>query len=144
MCLDPGPHHGRVERLGDEVHRTGLQRLDLALHAGVGGDDDDRAVPGGRIVLQCSTDLIAVHAGHFDIQQDQRGLLQLRQSYALFPAGGEQDLSLILEHAAEQANAIGAVVDDQNHARSIVKPGHMGIPIASYCRRSSTESPGAL
>ncbi|MNP43503.1 hypothetical protein D3C76_1373260 [compost metagenome] len=132
MCLDPGPHHGRVERLGDEVHRTGLQRLDLALHAGVGGDYDDSAIPGSRIAFQCGTDLVAVHAGHFDIQQDQRRLLLLRQPYARFPAGGKQDLALVLEHAAQQANAIGAVVDDQDHARSVVKPRHKDIPIVKF------------
>ena len=73
--LDPGKQLGLIEGLGDEVVGPGLDRPDLLL--GVArGDHHDRQEGGVGVLADPPAHLVAVHAGHQDVQQDEVWLLR--------------------------------------------------------------------
>src|SRR5580658_1078750 len=47
------------------------------------GDHDDRNVLEARIVAHVGGDLVAVHARHFDVEQDDIGLVLLQQRHRI-------------------------------------------------------------
>ena len=76
VALDPGQgrHPGQqlalVDRLGQEVVGAGLQGLHLLLVA-ARGDHHDRQVGGVGLLADPAAHLVAVHAGHHDVQEDE-------------------------------------------------------------------------
>lgn len=64
-CLDLD----QIEWLADEILRAGLQCPQLM--ARLSGDDEYRKVAGGFYFLQAFQHLKAIHAGHFQIEQNQ-------------------------------------------------------------------------
>ncbi len=59
-----------AERLGDERRGAGAVGLHHVRELGLGGEEDDGDVF-GVAELQLAADLVAVHAGHHDVEQDE-------------------------------------------------------------------------
>ena len=61
------------------------------------------------------TDLVAVHARHHDVEQDQVGrVVRLVDLQRFLAAIGHFDLVVVLEQAAHQREVVGGVVDHQH------------------------------
>ncbi len=62
-----------VERLAEVIIRADLEAGDLVLRLDFGGQEEDRDLGELRIGAHGFADLVAVHIGHDDIQDDQVG-----------------------------------------------------------------------
>lgn len=111
---------GFLEGLGDVIDRAQRQSADLVLGIGKRGDEDDRDRGQPGIGLERSKRLVAVHAGHHDIEQDQirrRGSGQLERLRAA--GGGRDRVSRIDDHPAQNADVVRNVIDNQySHRKS--------------------------
>ena len=111
---DPGQQLAAVDRLGQEVVGPRLEGLDLLLVA-AGGDHHDRQERRGRVRADPPAHLVAVHARHHDVEQDevdaalgQRGerlLTGLRAADVVAARG---------QHRLEQPDVRRLVVDDEH------------------------------
>ena len=99
----PRQDDGRADRLGDVVHRAQFQALLLVLDLGHGGQEDDRDVTRLRVGLELLADLVAVHAGHHDVEQDQVGRgVGPDDLQRLLAVVGDLDPVVVLEQVAHQ------------------------------------------
>src|SRR5829696_10030106 len=73
VVLDLGDEVGGVERLGDPVVGTGREGHGPVGVQGLGGEHDHRDRAVGPLVAEAGADLVAVHARHHRVQQDQAG-----------------------------------------------------------------------
>ncbi len=144
------PHAGDeldgLERLPDEVVRTGLERLrDLVLRV-ERGEHDDRQVLRLRPRAEDAEHLVAVGLRHHQVEQDDRRaeVLELREGLG---AGRHRD---VLELGAGQGLAEDmathhVVVDDQNRPDAHVRE-HIGRAVeeanGAKKRSSRAENPG--
>lgn len=66
-----------------------------------------------RLAFQNPADFIAIHIGHFHIQQDQIRVVLLA-SRQRFPAAGRHiDLTILGKNGVERVNIDRLVIDDQ-------------------------------
>ena len=101
MCLEaqqvPHPHAqlGAIHGLGEKVLGAGAQPEHPGVAIVQGGDHDDGNVLGGEVALDLARHLVAVHARHHDVEQDQVGrLLRHHGERFLAAGGGQEDESL--------------------------------------------------
>jgi hypothetical protein len=73
---DHGPEPTEIDRLGDEVEGTGLERLDGGLHAAVGGDHRHGGTRGRLLDVRDQRDAIAVRQAQIGQAQIERIALQ--------------------------------------------------------------------
>jgi hypothetical protein len=120
--FDARGQFGRVGRLGQIVIGSGLEPGYLIIDHRLGREHDDRDTLRSRIVPQTTADLVAVHAGHHDVQNDKVGLLGVGAPDGLLPVTGRDDLvSLALQHHADELKTVYIIVHDQDflgHAAS--------------------------
>ena len=118
--LDPGEQLGLVERLGDEVVGPGFDRPDLLL--GVARrDHHDRQVGGLRVLADPPAHLVAVHARHHDVEQDDVGRLLAQHVQRLLAGrGGQHPIAARAQHRVEQPDVRRLVVDDED--RRLIAP----------------------
>jgi len=93
--LHPCANDGRVDRFGDEVHRTQAEADQFVGFLALRSDEDHRNVAGLRVRLQAATDLVAVHALHDHVEQYQVGLLRLADGDRLGSAGCHEHFALV-------------------------------------------------
>jgi hypothetical protein len=104
VAADAGFDHGRGERLVDVVDRSDFKAASFVFDAGLACEKDDGDFASRGIGLEASADLVAVHAGHHDVEKDEVGLfVGRRDSESLFPTGGDLGLVKILEGAGDNA-----------------------------------------
>src|SRR6185369_744008 len=130
-------HHqldGRgVERLGDEVIGAGTHRAYGLGHVAVGGDHDDQRR--SALALQAVEHREAVHARHFEVQQQQVGTIGQPQRFHAV----EHMIDLmpeLLQPVPQHAADAGIVVRDEDAA-------HQAGPIAGMFKVKVLPWPGA-
>ena len=118
----PHPHAqlGTIHGLAEKVLGSGAQPEHPGVAIVQGGDHDDGNVLGGEVALDRARHLVAVHARHHDVEQDQVGRLLAPPSRALprrWRRSGAE--SLPAQHDFQQLSVVALVVHDQN-ARRVV------------------------
>ena len=83
----PGQELGLVERFAQEVIRSRLEPLDLVFGL-ARRDHDDGQVGGGRVGPEPAADLVAVHARHENVEEDEVRSLLLDQREGFRPRRG--------------------------------------------------------
>ena len=131
----PNRELGTVDRLAQKLLGAGLE----AAHPGVAiverSDHDHGNVLGGGVRLDGFGQLVAVHPGHHDVEQDQVGRLALHHDERLFSAArGHQEKAFRAEHRLQQLAVVPLVVDDQ-HARLVV--GNRRAPSHPWANRAA-------
>ncbi len=71
--LDAGQDLFQPEGLGDVIHPTQREGLDLVFDLVEGADEDDRQRRQVRQAVEPGAHLVAVQVGHVDVEQDQVG-----------------------------------------------------------------------
>ena len=107
----------------DIVDGADLKSVLLVDRVGLRGEEDHRNIAGDGIGLQAPADLIAVHARHHHVEQDEVRLLGGGSEHQRLLAIG-RDLGPIraFEHAGDHPDIGRGVVDDQNE---LVVVGHL-------------------
>jgi hypothetical protein len=114
---DPSLQQHRVERLGQVVLRPELDAPDGAARLVIRGQDDDRHAAERLVPLERLEDLVAVHLGHHDVQQDQVEGPGPDPVQRLDPAlGGVHRVAEPLQPPRQQVAVRLVVVDDQQRA----------------------------
>ena len=110
----PGEQLGLIERLGHEVVGPGFDRPDLLL--GVARrDHHDGQVRRGRVLADPPAHLVAVHAGHHDVEQDDvRPLLAQHRQRLLAGRRRQHPVPARAQHGVEQPDVRRLVVDDED------------------------------
>ena len=104
-----------LDRLGDEVVRTGADRGDGRFHAAKTGEHDHRHT--GPIGHHAFGQFEARHAGHVEIGDDDVDVdFSERIKRFLRRAAGRDRASSAREAALEEGDHFGVVVDDENAA----------------------------
>ena len=99
-----------VEGFLDEVVGSAVEGVDGGVDGAVGGDDDEGDV--GGHVLGSLEDVDAVHAGHFDVAEDEVGAVVFEGGESLDAVGGGGDLvALVAEDFLEGVAYAFLVVD---------------------------------
>ena len=124
LGADAGEHHRKVERLGDVVVGSQLERLDDVLALALGGHHDDRQFDERIDAAEELEHLQPVHAGHHDVEQDEVELPLAEQVDGLPAAPGGGDRVLVpLQPAGEPLAVQFLVIDDQDGG---LGRGHVG------------------
>jgi hypothetical protein len=115
MRADARQRHGGRDRLGQVIHRTKAEAALL-----IGGvierrDEDDRDIPRQGVLAQFAQHLVAVHARHHHIEQDEVGLrvCACHPQRALTGIGGAHPV-VRLQQLPQEEQVLRHVVDDQN------------------------------
>ncbi|MNS86649.1 hypothetical protein D3C72_1205590 [compost metagenome] len=131
---DAREHLERVEGLADEVARARFQRRQLGVR--VGGDHQH-----GQIAFQLQRTqgihhLVAAHAGHHQVEDDQVELVALVQAGhgARVEGAGDGRVAAALQQMLEQAQIDFLVVDEENFRRVDIGLADHGAPVP-FCRR---------
>ena len=112
--LDP------VDRLAHEVVGAGLQRQDPVVRVVERGQHHDRQKPSSGPGLDAPADLVAVHARHLHVEQDQVGRLPVdggKRGKAVL--GRPQPAVKIRKEGLDERPVDLAVVDDEHERRSM-------------------------
>ena len=132
--LDPHQHLLRLERLGYVIDPAAAESTQQPLRFVLGGDEEHGNPPCRRLFLERAADGEAVRPWQDDVQQNQiRKGLRGDPQPLLGVRGGENLVSSRLEHAGQQVNVGGRVVDDQN-----LFGGHGGDPAADATESCAT------
>jgi len=115
LGADAGTKDGRADRLGDVIDCAKVEANFLVFIGGHGGDENHRDVAGFGNLAQLLQRLVAVHAGHHDIEQDQVGAWR-RGCHGQRPLArvGDTDVIVVLEQAANHGQIVAIVIDDQD------------------------------
>ena len=117
----PRQDDGRAEGLGDVIHRAEFEALLFVFDRIQPGDENDRNILGGRILAQAGEYIVAVHAGHQHVEQDQIGFRGAGGDLqCALPGRRGQYIVMRLEQAAESIQIAGVVVHHQDSC-----PGHL-------------------
>ena len=112
---DLGAQHDRLDRLEhviDRAHRIAAHQMLFLLVDR--GEEDDRDALGLLAAADDLGGLVAVHAGHVDVEQDHRELALEEMPQRLVARRGDLDLGEVLEHGADGEEIVVVVVDDQH------------------------------
>ena len=117
-----------VERLGQEIVRTGIEPGDDVIDRGAAGQQDHRQRHGPRIGAQPPADLEAVHPGQPDVEQDDVGreLERCRQPRWTVD-GGDRAIARPLEQPRQEDAVRRVVLDHEDRGRrGLGAHGHSG------------------
>ena len=131
---DAREHFERVEGLADEVARARFQRRQLGVR--VGGDHQHGQVAFQFQRAQGIHHVVAAHAGHHQVEDDQVKLVALVQAGHGARVEGAADgrVAAAAQQVLEQAQIDVLVVDDENFRRIDIGLADHGAP-APFCRR---------
>ncbi len=112
--VNAGAQFGQIERFADEILGARFQRAQFV--SGLGGDHQDRKIAVFLDFLQAFHHLESVHAGHLEIEQNQRVAVFAVQLADLGRIGGsvEGGIAGNAQHALKQADIGFLIVDDQD------------------------------
>jgi hypothetical protein len=111
----PQPQFGAIDRLGQELLSAGIESVKEGARVGTCGHHDDGDVQGGRIRLEDLRNLIAVHAGHHDVEQDQIREVEPDRGQRFVPViRGTGDITFRAQERLQELTILGLVVNDQN------------------------------
>ena len=109
---DAGEQLGQGERLDEVVIGAGIEARDAVADRIAGGEHEDRG--GGALAAEALGDVVAVHGGEHDVEQDEVVLLglglELRRRRRLRPV---DDVALLFEHAADGAGETAFIFDEE-------------------------------
>src|SRR6266403_437428 len=89
MAADAGFNDGGREGLVYVVDRADFEAAGFVFDAGLAGEEDDRDFAGRGICLQAGANLVAIHAGHHDVEKyEVRLFVGGGESESLFAVGG--------------------------------------------------------
>ncbi len=137
----PGSHHCGVKGLYDIICRTKIKPKLLFVRPAFGGDEDHRDPIGGTLGFQASADLVSIHAGHLDIQQNKiRRRLSANYFQSLFSAQSYKNAILPLEQACQSPNIGGGIIHDQYGTDVVITHARPSSPSGKKDSRSSRAS----
>lgn len=130
------PQQFGIHRLGDVIGDAEPDSACLVRRLGQRGDKDDRNPGRSRIGLQLAEHRIAVHARHFDVEQNQVGLvLPSRELERLLSARGGDNRIAVAQDVHERMQILVRVIDDEDARAFAGDVGHDRLPQAVDCRR---------
>jgi hypothetical protein len=104
-----------LKGLGDVVDTAKAEGADFVEGFGEGADEDDRDSAEPFVGLELFADLIAIHFGHVNVEEDEVGWLTLCGEERELSTGDRADLvAAILEHGGEDLEVGGGVVNDED------------------------------
>ena len=112
---DLRPQNLGLDRRQDVVHRSERVTARRVRFVAVGRDEDNRGVLGALPLAHHRRGLEAVHAGHVDVEENDRELLpqELAKSFAS-GLRGDDVLAKLGKKSREREQLLGAVVDRQD------------------------------
>ena len=115
LRLDTGQHDGRRNRLGDVVDGAQGQAQLLVGHFAHGGHKNHGYGGRGGIGLQRAAHVVATHARHHDVEQDQIGLVAAGGDFqGALAIDGDLGPVIVFQHCAQQVDIVWRVVDYQD------------------------------
>ncbi len=135
-AFDDGDQPACVERFGDGVDGAGLLHELAADLVALGAHQDDGQVLPLGFGSELATELIAVHARHHEVEQDQVDFLSRVQliERILAVLGDQRFVGASLENGGHHLANGGAVVDDQDacaHETNSCGVGRLPLPYPS-------------
>jgi hypothetical protein len=113
--FDAGVQFLHLEGLGDVVDAAKRERPDLVERFRKGADEDDWNSAERFVGLELFTDLVAVHVGHIDIEEDEvRGFSLGGEEGELSVGDGPDLMAAFLEHAGKDLQVRRGIVDDED------------------------------
>ena len=142
LRLHPCQNNGRAHRLHDVIDGTEFQPFFLVGDVGLGRQENDRNLPGHRVTLQTTTNLVTIQVRHHDVQQDQVGrFCPLGNLQGLFAIIGDLHPIDILEDEAEQGQAFQRIIHHENgrlRKQQAIRVHHSWTP--TRCKTASAAS----
>ena len=124
-----------LERLRDVVSAASLECLDLVRRRAERGQEDDRDLAELFALLETGADLVTVHLGHGDVEEDDLWRVAPRGEQRVTSVRhGPHLVRVLAQHAREQLQVLERVIHDEN-ARASGRCGHR-IPPLLAPRRS--------
>ncbi len=112
--LHPGHENGRGNGLGDIINRPQFKPAGFVFVLAFRRKEDDRDAGCFRIRLQLAADLIPVHAGHHDVQQDKVGARLAESDLQGFLAVCRYLVVVVLpQQPAQQGDIFRRIVNDE-------------------------------
>ena len=122
-AFEQSAQHGRLQRLFDVPVGAGFDRLDDAFIAAAARDNDDGDAE--DLVAQLLEQVEAVHAGQFDVREDQAGLEFLKFGKGFFAAADAENFPVPFAQQGLVAFAgIVFIFNDQNALLVGNRSGH--------------------
>jgi hypothetical protein len=115
MRSDPRQHVLGLKGLGDVINAAGLKTLDFLLCVAKGAYKNNGDAAALLVRLQATAHLIAIHARHIYVEQDQVGSLGGHGFQSQSAVGGRTDaIAALGQHFGEETQAGGGVIHHQN------------------------------
>src|SRR5208282_663614 len=93
---DPRQHFLRLDGLGDVINAAGLKTSDFLARVAKGADENNGDAAALLVRLQATAHLVAIHARHIYVEQDQVGNLGGHRFQRQSAAGGRSDVIVVL------------------------------------------------
>ena len=120
---DTGEQLGLMDGLGQEVVGPGVEAFHALLAGIERGHHHDRQHGGGRVLADRATHVVAAHARHHDVEQDEVRRVALDHAERLGAGGGgERGVAARGEDVGQQLDVAGRVVDDEDARRVVHAP----------------------
>ena len=99
LVFDARLHLFKLKRLDDVVNAADGKGLDLVEGVVEGAQEDHRDMASAFVGLQFLADLVAVHVGHVDVEQDEVGRVEVRRVERDVAVGGAaHDITTLAQH----------------------------------------------
>ena len=124
LGAQPHPQQFGIDRLGQVVRNAQLEAARLVGGFGQRGDENDWNLGGRRIGFQMGEHRIAIHARHFDVEQNHVGLRRaLRQFQRPFAPGGSADHIVVAQDIHQRVQILMHVIHDQHAGPAVGSDG---------------------
>ena len=115
LCVSAGQNDGWTHRLGDVIHRSHLQSFLLVFYFAHRGDKNHWYGTCTGIGFEFLTDLVAVHARHHDVEQDDvRRVVRRGSIEGLLPVERDFDTVVFAQNAVHHVDVIRRVIYHQH------------------------------
>ena len=115
MVADSGQGDGGHDGFGQVVHCAEFQATQFFFGFTERGHEDHRDVVGSGLGAQDLECLVAIHARHHHIQQDEVWRISfVGDAQGFFTGGGGTDLVKGLQQRGEHAEVVRVIIDDQD------------------------------
>ena len=113
--MHPREHFLRVERLSDVIHRADLEPAHLVHGIVKRGQEQHGGLAPACVGLEPAARLVAVHAGHVHVQEDDVRLHVRQPRQRAVATGGKEHLvACPFEEGQQDAQVGGQIVHEQN------------------------------